>query len=228
MGKTSNEHVTIIPCKYFSKGAVNIRFSPDVGNNPNNSYSTYKRIHCGKSRFSSRGEDPWNNIRSSTLVQQSNSIVIWTDIPLFTSPFFRDSYWYPFWNSSCSKNCVLVVKKNTWFCSIQCYTQNETIPPKKWKKVANYLFEFLRSPPRAVTHAVTHLSCDGAGLSDRLFGQNKPFFFFTYVCFVGNVAVSIRLASVWLISAVITLTELELSLNLVTNPISCWQGKLGK
>ncbi len=33
----------------------------------------------------------------------------------------------------------------------------------------------------AVTHAVTYLSSDGAELSDRLFGQNKPFFFFLYV-----------------------------------------------
>ncbi len=45
------------------------------------------------------------------------------------------------------------------------------------KKAANCLFEFWRSLPRAVTHAVTHLSCDGAELSDRLLGQNKPFFF---------------------------------------------------
>ncbi len=28
---------------------------------------------------------------------------------------------------------VLVVKKSTLFCSIQCYTQNETIPKKKVK-----------------------------------------------------------------------------------------------
>ncbi len=45
------------------------------------------------------------------------------------------------------------------------------------KKSGNCLFEFSRSLPRAVTHAVTHLSCDGAELSDRLFGQNKPFCF---------------------------------------------------
>ncbi len=43
----------------------------------------------------------------------------------------------------------------------------------------------------------------GAELSDRLFGQNKPFFsknvIYVYLCFVGNVAVSVWLASVWLI-----------------------------
>ncbi len=69
------------------------------------------------------------------------------------------------------------------------------------------------------------LRCDtrhtmGAELSDLLFGQNKPLpvFFFSkfwicvYVCFVGNVAVSVWLASVWMIINVITLTEWGLSL----------------
>ncbi len=51
-------------------------------------------------------------------------------------------------------------KKNTWFCSIQCYTQNETIPKNK---VKNFLFEFWRALARAVTHAVMHLSSDGGG-----------------------------------------------------------------
>ncbi len=64
----------------------------------------------------------------------------------------------------------------------------------------------------AVTHAVMCLSSNGGG----------TFFIYVYVCFVGNVAVSIWLASargcpwtlkpwtlnlVWLILAVITLTE---------------------
>ncbi len=31
-------------------------------------------------------------------------------------------------------------------------------------------------------HAVTSLSSDGAELSDLLFGQNKPFFIFFYIC----------------------------------------------
>ncbi len=31
------------------------------------------------------------------------------------------------------KNCILVVKQITWFYSIQCYTQNKTIPPKNGK-----------------------------------------------------------------------------------------------
>ncbi len=34
----------------------------------------------------------------------------------------------------------------------------------------------------AVTHAVTYLLSDGAELSDRLFGQNKPFFQHFYIC----------------------------------------------
>ncbi len=33
-GKISIEHVTIFLRKYISKGAVDIKFSPDVGNNP--------------------------------------------------------------------------------------------------------------------------------------------------------------------------------------------------
>ncbi len=95
------------------------------------------------------------------------------------------------------KKLRLGCKKNTWFRSIQCYTQNETTPPKKVvKKDDICLFEFWCSLARAVTHAVTYLSSDGAELSDWLFGQNKLFFFLTfliyvYVCFVGNVAVSV-------------------------------------
>ncbi len=49
----------------------------------------------------------------------------------------------------------------------------------KQKKATKSLFELWRSLARAVTHAVTHLSCDGAELSDQLFGPNKPFL----VCF---------------------------------------------
>ncbi len=37
-GKISIQHVTIFLSKYFSKGAVDLKFSPDVGNNPNNTY----------------------------------------------------------------------------------------------------------------------------------------------------------------------------------------------
>ncbi len=33
-GKISIEHVTIFLSKYISKGAVDLKFSPDVGNNP--------------------------------------------------------------------------------------------------------------------------------------------------------------------------------------------------
>ncbi len=38
MGKISIEHVTIFLIKYISKGAVDMKFSPDVGNNPSNPY----------------------------------------------------------------------------------------------------------------------------------------------------------------------------------------------
>ncbi len=37
-GKMSIEHVTIFLSKYISKGAVDMKFSPDVGNNPSNPY----------------------------------------------------------------------------------------------------------------------------------------------------------------------------------------------
>ncbi len=36
-GKISIEHVTIFP-QFFSKGTVDLTFSPDVSNNPSNSY----------------------------------------------------------------------------------------------------------------------------------------------------------------------------------------------
>ncbi len=59
--------------------------------------------------------------------------------------------------------------------SIQCYTQNETTPPpQKWN-----IFIWIL--------ALSHEGCDadhlmGTELSDRLFGQNKTFFFFLYIC----------------------------------------------
>ncbi len=42
-GKISIEHVTIFLSKYISKGAVDMKFSPDVGNNPSNSYIQRKQ-----------------------------------------------------------------------------------------------------------------------------------------------------------------------------------------
>ncbi len=41
--KISIEHVTIFRSKYISKGAVDIKFSPDVGNNPSNPYIQRKQ-----------------------------------------------------------------------------------------------------------------------------------------------------------------------------------------
>ncbi len=43
-GKISIEHVTIFLSKYISKGAVDLKFSPDVGNNPSNLYIQTKQI----------------------------------------------------------------------------------------------------------------------------------------------------------------------------------------
>ncbi len=41
-----------------------------------------------------------------------------------------------------------------------------------------------------MTHSVMYLSSDE--LCDRLFGENKSFFYiYVYVCFVGNMAVSV-------------------------------------
>ncbi len=44
-GKISIEHVNIFLSKYISKGAVDLKFSPDVGNNPNNSYIQRKQTN---------------------------------------------------------------------------------------------------------------------------------------------------------------------------------------
>ncbi len=42
-GKISIEHVTIFLSKYISKGAVDMKFSPDVRNNPSNPYIQRKQ-----------------------------------------------------------------------------------------------------------------------------------------------------------------------------------------
>ncbi len=116
------------------------------------------------------------------LVQRSNNVVIWTDIPLFTSPFYRESYYlYPFWNSSRSKNCILVVK-NTWFCSIKCFTQNETILPKKGKNKRGKLFIWILALSWGLSRTFWH-TCHvmEAEHSDRPFGKNKPVFLFIFI-----------------------------------------------
>ncbi len=82
-------------------------------------------------------------------------------------------------------------------------------PPKKQK---NRLFEYSRSLARAVAHAVTYLSSDGAELSDRLFGQNKPFYFFNifnicvcvfcgecgFICMISICVADNQLLLIWL------------------------------
>ncbi len=42
-GKISIEHITIFPSKYISKGAVDMKFSPDVSNNQSNEYIQIKQ-----------------------------------------------------------------------------------------------------------------------------------------------------------------------------------------
>ncbi len=42
-GKISIEHVTIFLSKYISKGVVDLKCSPDVGNNPSNPYIQRKQ-----------------------------------------------------------------------------------------------------------------------------------------------------------------------------------------
>ncbi len=41
--KKNIEHFTIFRSKYISKGAVDLKFSPDVGNNPSNPYIQRKQ-----------------------------------------------------------------------------------------------------------------------------------------------------------------------------------------
>ncbi len=43
VGKISIEHVTIFLSKHISKGAFDMKFSPDVGNNPSNPYIQTKQ-----------------------------------------------------------------------------------------------------------------------------------------------------------------------------------------
>ncbi len=108
------------------------------------------------------------------------------DISLFTSPFFRDSCClYPFLNSS--RSC-LGCKKTHGF--VQCYTEWDH--PRKKKRKIVYL-----------NLALSHEGCDVPVIWwARLFGQNKPFFFYIFnicVCvFCGECAVSVWLASVWM------------------------------
>ncbi len=53
------------------------------------------------------------------------------------SPFFRDSYClYPFWNSSRSKNCVLVVKKPHGLVVYSVTHRMRPSPQKKPKLVS--------------------------------------------------------------------------------------------
>ncbi len=65
-----------------------------------------------------------------------------------------------------------------------------------------FIWTLARSPEGCDTRCDVPVIWWGGGLSDRLFGQNNPFLFcfnIVYVCFVGNVAVSVWLAYVWLI-----------------------------
>ncbi len=46
-GKISIEHVTIFLSKYISEGAVDLKFSPDLGNNQSNPYKENKTNRFG-------------------------------------------------------------------------------------------------------------------------------------------------------------------------------------
>ncbi len=75
------------------------------------------------------------------------------DIPLFTSPFFRESYFlYPLWNSSRSKNCVLVVKKPHGFVAYSVTHRMRPSPPKKPQRNQRKIVYF--------NLALSHEGCD--------------------------------------------------------------------
>ncbi len=117
------------------------------------------------------------------------------------SPLFRDSYClYPLWNSSCSKKTHLGCKKTHGFVVYSVTHRMRPPPPKKVKTKCGKLFFWILALSRGLWRS--HLI--RAELSDRLFGKNNPFFvyiflIYVYVCFVGNVAVSLLLPSVWMI-----------------------------
>ncbi len=48
LGKISIEHITIFLSRYISKGAADMTFSPDVGNNPSNPYIQNKTKQINK------------------------------------------------------------------------------------------------------------------------------------------------------------------------------------
>ncbi len=105
----------------------------------------------------------WYKIISCTLIQRSKIVVIWMETPLFTSPFFMESYClYPFWDSSCSKIYVLVVKNYMGFVAYTHRTHRMKPSQNKRKRKFVYL-NLVRSLARAVTHDVTNLSSNGGG-----------------------------------------------------------------
>ncbi len=144
---------------------------------------------------------------------------ICTDIPLFTSPFFRDCL-CPFWNSSRSKNCILVVKPHGFVVYSVTHRMRPSpphLPPPK----SGTLFIW--------TLALSLEGCDeccdtpvmwwGRNLAMGFMDKINLFFFFIYiyiyiylyVCFEGNVALSVWLSSVlpctsvcdyWLLTAI--------------------------
>ncbi len=150
------------------------------------------------------------------------------NIPLLTSPFFRDNYClYTLWNSSRSKKLRLGCKKQHGFVAYSVTYIMKPPPPKIVKKKRQIVYLNSRALSRGLWRTLWS-TCHvmRAELSDWLFGQNKPFFIICFwyvcVCFVGNVALSVWLASLWLISAVITLTEWGLSLWMTIWSISVW------
>ncbi len=124
----------------------------------------------------------------------NNNVVIWMDIPLFTSPFFGDSYClYPFWKSSHSKTLSFVCKKQHGFVvySVTCRMRPRPTKKRRKKNRANCFFEFWRSLLRAATHIVTYLSSNVANLAIGFLEKINLFFINVNACFVENVAVSV-------------------------------------
>ncbi len=108
---------------------------------------------------------------------------------------------YPFWNSSRSKKLRLGCKKLHGFVAYS--VTHRMRPSQLWFLIFFKPFCLFESSAllRGLWRTCHLMEVE---LSDRLFGQNKPFFspqhlLYVYVCFVENVAAFVWLVSVWLI-----------------------------
>ncbi len=75
-GKISIECVTIFPSKYISKGAIDMKFSPDVGNNVGvGEFGPYFHRVFKSWRFC--GPLLWTLIFSSYFLLDSSQVIVW-------------------------------------------------------------------------------------------------------------------------------------------------------